>query len=126
MVNLNVAASLVLAALTAPYATAAPADVWAPPITYPTDSTIWQVGWSNWVAWDTSNPPAHITNPNGTIYLVWDGEILFEDPGPLASGFSLMDGYVYFDVPNVTASNEWRVVLIGDSGDVSPPFALIQ
>lgn len=63
-------------------------DVYVPPVTYPSDGTIWKIGASHNVTWyvsrlraesgslldpldnrDNSNPPQEITNPDGVIYL---------------------------------------------------------
>ena len=76
---------------------------------------------------DTSNPPAQITNPNGEIVLVKDGLLdigkfltlyrlnttpdswFFLLDHPLASGFSILQGYQLIAVPDV-APGDYSIV----------------
>jgi len=104
-------------------------DVWAPPITKPAMGTVWRVGSTVTVSWDTSTRPAQVTNPVGTLLLGSlqpngvGGENLDVD-NPLAKGFPLSDGKVNIVVPNVAPNNNYIVALIGDSGDISPEFTI--
>ncbi len=98
-------------------------DVYAPPITSPNASTVWTVNTTQTVTWDTSNPPAQITNPIGTIRLRKDG-ITFcmassvdcrfdaDDIGAvtLASGFDILLGEFEVTVPDVAESSEYILV----------------
>ncbi|KAK7469368.1 hypothetical protein VKT23_003843 [Stygiomarasmius scandens] len=54
-------------ALSAPLAVR---DVYAPPVLYPHNGTVWKVGQRHNVTWDISSPPSQITNPHGMIVLV--------------------------------------------------------
>ncbi|KAH9955131.1 hypothetical protein BC827DRAFT_1142030 [Russula dissimulans] len=104
-------------------------DVWAPQIFEPSSDTTWVVGSTATATWDTSNPPAQITNPQGTLVLGHlnsdgsGGENLDLD-NPLAQGFDLHDGSVTFDVPDVEPNNNYIVALIGDSGNISQNFTI--
>lgn len=53
-------------------------DVYAPPITYPHQGTVWYTGQFHNVTWNTSDPPSQITNPYGRIVLAKNG---IEDGG---------------------------------------------
>ncbi|KAF9071207.1 hypothetical protein BDP27DRAFT_535018 [Rhodocollybia butyracea] len=97
-------------------------DVFDPPITSPTASTVWQVGQTVTVTWDTTNlpPPSQLTDPNGMVVLGFmanasDSEHLMLNP-PLAQNFPLSDGNVSFVVPSVVTRTDYIVVLFGDSG----------
>jgi len=104
-------------------------DVWSPPITTPNKSTVWCIGSEVTATWDTSNAPAEITNPTGTLFLGHlngdgsGGENLDVDH-PLANGFPLSQGKVSFEVPNVKPRNNYIVVLMGDSGNASQKFKI--
>ncbi|KAJ4481965.1 hypothetical protein J3R30DRAFT_3455516 [Lentinula aciculospora] len=105
-------------------------DVYDPPITSPTASTVWQVGQTVTVSWDTTNlPPAsQLTDPNGTVVLGYmtsptDSEHLMLDP-PLAQDFPLSDGKVSFTVPSVVTRTDYIIALFGDSGNISPTFTI--
>ncbi|KDQ62597.1 hypothetical protein JAAARDRAFT_30509, partial [Jaapia argillacea MUCL 33604] len=78
-------------------------DVWAPPITYPTRGTVWTIGHNYNVTWNTTHPPAQITNTVGMIVLVTDG--LLDLNHPLATGFSILDGSHQITVPDVAPGN---------------------
>ncbi|KAK0239209.1 hypothetical protein EDD85DRAFT_936330 [Armillaria nabsnona] len=95
-------------------------DVYAPPITSPNASTVWTVNTTQTVTWDTSNPPAQITNPIGTIRLRKDGITFLT----LASGFDILLGTFEVTVPDVAESSEYILVLMGDSGNFSPEFTI--
>lgn len=59
-------------------------DVWDPPVLTPVENSVLVSGMEFTVVWDTSNPPAEITNPIGMIVLVKDNEFLTEGPGSLS------------------------------------------
>ncbi|KAJ3544403.1 hypothetical protein NM688_g5749 [Phlebia brevispora] len=100
-------------------------DVWAPPITSPTAASVWPIGSTQNVTWDTSNKPAQVTNPNGLLVLSKDGLLDDGRSNPLAANFPLTQGWVLVTVPEVTPGNDYAVVLIGDSGNDSPQFSII-
>ncbi|KAI9462715.1 hypothetical protein HD554DRAFT_1441910 [Boletus coccyginus] len=110
--------SFLALAASLPLAKAAALDVWAPQILYPKSGTQWYAGEDHHV---TCNAPSSITNPNGQIYLVSGGQILFDYQ--LANGFDIRDGRVQVHVPNVH-TGEYQVVLFGDSGDTSAGFTI--
>ncbi|KAI8990706.1 hypothetical protein BD414DRAFT_413525 [Trametes punicea] len=108
-----------------------PREVWSPPIIEPDADTVWTVGSTVRIVWDTSNPPRQVTNYEGKAVLGYltdedeTNEHLEFDP-PLAEGFNLTDGHVRIQVPDVSASNEYIVVLFGDSGNHSPKFTIVN
>ncbi|KAK0188603.1 hypothetical protein F5146DRAFT_1055934 [Armillaria mellea] len=95
-------------------------DVYDPPITSPNANTVWTVNTTQTVTWDTSNPPAQITNPIGSIRLRKDGATFLT----LASGFDILLGEFEVTVPDVAESSEYIIVLMGDSGNFSPEFTI--
>jgi len=98
-------------------------DVWTPAVITPTTGTTWTAGKTYTVTWDNSSPPTQITNPNGQIYLR-QGDAT--QSSPIAQGFALSAGEVNVTVPtNVTAGDDWRVVLFGDSGNWSNVFSIV-
>ncbi|KJA15865.1 hypothetical protein HYPSUDRAFT_48030 [Hypholoma sublateritium FD-334 SS-4] len=97
-------------------------DVFTPAITSPKAGDIWNVGSSQTVTWDASNPPAQLTNNIGQIMLVKNG---YTTPVVLAAGFPILDGSATFVVPNVINGTNYAVQLFGDSGDLSPAFTVI-
>ncbi|KAI0301176.1 hypothetical protein B0F90DRAFT_1628799 [Multifurca ochricompacta] len=104
-------------------------DVWVPPIIEPHENTVWCIGCTVTVTWNTSTRPARVTNPKGTLVLGFlrpDGEGVenLDNGHPLAKGFSLEAGEVEFVVPNVVPKDNYIVALIGDSGNISPKFII--
>ncbi|KJA15863.1 hypothetical protein HYPSUDRAFT_91697 [Hypholoma sublateritium FD-334 SS-4] len=96
-------------------------DVFVPVITSPTSSSVWTVGSTQKVTWETANAPVHITNSIGQVMLVKGGT---PTPLVLATGFSILDGTVSFPVPNVINGTDYEIQLFGDSGDFSPAFTI--
>ncbi|KAG7445090.1 uncharacterized protein BT62DRAFT_933509 [Guyanagaster necrorhizus] len=96
-------------------------DVYVPAVILPNSSSVWTVGSTQTVTWDTSNPPSQITNPTGSIRLRKGNKTLSTD---LISGFSILDGKVQVQVPSVEPGDDWRVVLFGDSGNWSGAFTI--
>lgn len=99
-------------------------DVYVPPILTPKAGDVWVIGEKRTVTWDTSNPPQSITNKIGEIYLR-EGDTTFLD-SPLAQGFDILLGTMEVTVPNVTPGNDYMIVLMGDSGNWSPPFSIVS
>ncbi|CAL1712728.1 unnamed protein product [Somion occarium] len=103
-------------------------DVVNPPVTSPDASTVWHVGETQTVTWDTSSlpPPANITNTRGKVilgFLTSDSENLMIDT-PLAQNFSILDGLVQVTVPDVPPRTNYIIALMGDSGNISPEFTI--
>ncbi|KAN0091166.1 hypothetical protein V8E55_004732 [Tylopilus felleus] len=97
-------------------------DVWVPPVISPDSNTVWTTGGTYTVSWNTSSQPSQVTNPLGRVYLRING---LTQSTPLAEDFPLASGQVNVTVPaNTTPSNEWEVVLFGDSGNFSPAFTI--
>ncbi|KAJ3830639.1 hypothetical protein EV361DRAFT_193091 [Lentinula raphanica] len=95
-------------------------DVFVPPITFPTNTTVWNSGEVHNVTWDISQAPVNITNKFGRIQLRQDG-ITF--PIVLADDFDILLGAYNITVPNVI-SGIYELVLFGDSGNFSPDFTI--
>lgn len=103
-------------------------DVVSPRITSPDASSVWPVGSKQIVTWDTSELPPYdqITNPTGRIVLGWDsGDSLnLQLNSPLAQGFNITLGRMEVTVPNVRPRKDYLIVLMGNSGNTSPSFAI--
>ncbi|KIP02890.1 hypothetical protein PHLGIDRAFT_111507 [Phlebiopsis gigantea 11061_1 CR5-6] len=102
-----------------------------PKITSPTQDTVWVVGNQYNVTWfvDNSNLPplVNITNVQGEVVLGQfngDGEKLYLD-SPLAQGFLITDSHAVITVPKVDDGN-YIIVLLGDSGNQSPQFKIVN
>ncbi|TFY80914.1 hypothetical protein EWM64_g3099 [Hericium alpestre] len=96
-----------------------------PQITTPTASTVWTVGSSVTVTWDTTQIPSS-GNFTGQLILGFnenESENLQLD-NPLAQGFDLRAGKVDVTVPDVAPKSDYIVVLMGDSGNASPEFTI--
>ncbi|KAL0950398.1 hypothetical protein HGRIS_010356 [Hohenbuehelia grisea] len=98
-----------------------PRGVYVPPLTSPTLGTVWTVGETHTVTWDTSKPPSQITNRSGKIMLR-KGEKTLDLT--LASGFNITAGSAEVTVPDVTAGDDYMLVLFGNSGNFSPKFSI--
>ncbi|MGW9119329.1 GPI anchored serine-threonine rich family protein [Streptomyces sp. NPDC055663] len=97
-------------------------DVFVPPVTSPTAKSVWTAGQTVEVTWDTADPPQHITNPKGAIYLRKG-----DRTGPmLDEGFDILKGRQEVVVPDVPPGNDYRIVLFGDSGNFSAPFTIAE
>ncbi|ESK85616.1 hypothetical protein Moror_9994 [Moniliophthora roreri MCA 2997] len=99
-------------------------DVWSPRIISPDATTVWTVGSTVNVTWDTSDAPENISNrPSVTLNkarLIGSAGIL----APLDS-FDLRAGFVEVTVPIVPAGNDYSITLFGDSGNTSPDFSIV-
>ncbi|EGN99724.1 hypothetical protein SERLA73DRAFT_179880 [Serpula lacrymans var. lacrymans S7.3] len=109
-------------ALALPTRVSAKRDVYVPPVISPNNATVWTVGQTYNVTWNTTNPPAQISNPRGNIYLRQGNDTLLNPT--LASNFSMLAGSQEVTVPDVTPGSDYRIVLFGDSGDWSGVFAI--
>ncbi|KAG6375382.1 hypothetical protein JVT61DRAFT_2938 [Boletus reticuloceps] len=84
--------------------------------------TVWTAAGNYTVVWDTSSKPAQVTNSKGMVYLRINGAT---QSTPLAQGFPLDAGHVNVTVPADTQpSDQWILVLFGDSGNWSPTFTI--
>ncbi|KAI0712265.1 hypothetical protein C8Q76DRAFT_482408 [Earliella scabrosa] len=99
-------------------------DVFVPPVTSPSTGTVWTIGSQQNVTWDATNPPAQVTNPIGRVVLAKAGRLDFENP--IASNFSIFDGFVTVTVPDVEPGTDYTVVLFGDSGNNSEEFTIVS
>jgi len=97
-------------------------DVWDPTITSPVSGTVWTVGTTVNVTWSTANKPAHVSN-GGEIILAVDGLLTLI----LAPAFDLVaaDGSFPVTVPDLVPSDNYQIVLFGDSGNISPSFTVV-
>jgi len=125
----NITSALILGLLGGAHNALGLRDVWAPEITTPDESTVWLKGSKATVTWNTRGAPEQLTDTKGRLLLgrLEDGDPYDEhlDVGhPLAYGFNMMDGRVKIRVPDVEPSNNYIVVLIGESGDRSPTFTI--
>ncbi|EGN98060.1 hypothetical protein SERLA73DRAFT_182933 [Serpula lacrymans var. lacrymans S7.3] len=101
-------------------------DVVDPPITSPIAGTVWNVGETQTVTWNTSDIPSNPTTTTGMLilgYLANNSENL-NLSSPLASGFKYTDGQVQITVPDVPTRSNYIIVLFGDSGNASPQFTI--
>ncbi|KAJ7736597.1 hypothetical protein DFH07DRAFT_842977 [Mycena maculata] len=96
-------------------------DVYTPPITYPHAGTVWTIGQTHNVTWDTSDPPVNITNKIGMIMLRKDN---LTTPLILENSFSILLGRIEVKVPWVVDGDDYQLVLFGDSGNFSPYFTI--
>ncbi|KAF9038607.1 hypothetical protein BJ165DRAFT_401863 [Panaeolus papilionaceus] len=96
-------------------------DVFVPPITSPVAGAVWTLGQTQTVTWDTSNAPVNITNKNGVIRL---RRGTLTSPLILAKGFDIRLGSIEVTVPLVVESDDYSLVLFGDSGNFSPEFTI--
>ncbi|VDB91891.1 unnamed protein product [Peniophora sp. CBMAI 1063] len=96
-----------------------------PKITSPTASTVWTVGQTVEVTWDTSAIPSGQTVSGMLVlgFLTDDSENLDID-NPLAPNVTLNDGKTSITVPTVDPKTNYIVVLFGDSGNASPEFTI--
>ncbi|KAI0785536.1 hypothetical protein C8Q75DRAFT_318312 [Abortiporus biennis] len=104
-------------------------DVFSPKITKPDAFTVWVINTTVTVTWDTCNAPDDITNPQGKILLGHmdngdDEDENLDIDHPLAEGFDIFQGSVDIVVPDVQQGNDYIIVLMGDSGNKSPPFTI--
>ncbi|KAJ4481949.1 hypothetical protein J3R30DRAFT_3455306 [Lentinula aciculospora] len=95
-------------------------DVFVPPITNPTNATVWNSGEVQTVSWDTSAAPVNITNKFGRIQLRQNGNTF---PLVLADGFDILLGSYNITVP-LLITGVYELVLFGDSGNFSPDFTI--
>jgi len=103
-------------------------DVVDPPITSPTANTVWYIGQTQTVTWNTAGLPLNQTNPVGKLVLGFmynNSENLMLD-SPLAINLNYSVGQAQITVPNVPNRTDYIVVLFGDSGNASPEFTIIN
>ncbi|KAJ3504555.1 hypothetical protein NLJ89_g7878 [Agrocybe chaxingu] len=100
--------------------------VFNPPITSPKASVAWPKGSEQVIQWDTTGIPTSRISTTGVVLLghMKNGSENLDIDHPLAVGFPLHAGSVKVITPNVTARNDYFVVLFGDSGNKSPKFKI--
>jgi len=98
--------------------------VYAPHIMSPTAGTIWNAGQDYNITWDTSDAPVHITNTLGEVLFRVDD--VTWDNTTLAKGFNITDGSVKVTAPTVPTGIHYSIVLLGDSGNWSPNFIIVN
>ncbi|KAE9405710.1 hypothetical protein BT96DRAFT_972372 [Gymnopus androsaceus JB14] len=105
-------------------------DVFTPPITYPTNTTVWNkercimllVGPDSTRCRDISGAPVNITNRfGGRIQLRAGG---LTTPLILADSFDVLLGTYPVTVPWVISGDDFQLVFFGDSGDFSAEFTI--
>ncbi|THH18120.1 hypothetical protein EW146_g2817 [Bondarzewia mesenterica] len=99
-----------------------PLDIYTPPVLDPHTGTVWTVGNQYNVTWDTSNPPAQITNRFGSSIVLRKGPLITNHT--LASEFDILLGTIGITAPDVVPGDDYAVVLFGDSGNISPAFTI--
>jgi len=97
-----------------------PLDVFVPPITFPTEGTVWVSKTQQNITWDASGAPPTISN--GALLLLRQNNIT--SPFILAKDFDLRAGSLEITVPWVLSNTNYQLVLFGDSGDFSPVFTI--
>ncbi|KAG8213958.1 hypothetical protein J3R82DRAFT_10707 [Butyriboletus roseoflavus] len=98
-------------------------DVWVPQIITPNASTVWVAGSTYTVTWNISSEPSQVTNPQGKVYLRFGNAT---QTSPLVQDFPLSAAQVNVTIPlDTQPSTDWMVVLMGDSGNWSPPFTIL-
>ncbi|KAF8192125.1 hypothetical protein BJ912DRAFT_962909 [Pholiota molesta] len=124
----SLVAAVALCALCVQGSPLARRDVIAPKITSPNAGSVWPVGSTQTVTWDTSNfpPVSQITNIMGKVILGQDANnsLNLDFDHPLAQNFNLTDGSVQITVPTVAPADNYLIVLFGDSGNTSPDFSI--
>ncbi|PCH40200.1 hypothetical protein WOLCODRAFT_142961 [Wolfiporia cocos MD-104 SS10] len=105
-------------------------DVYNPTITHPDRSTKWTIGSMANVTWSTSDIPHGTTDNTGKVVLGYldddDASEHLDLDEPLAEGLNITQGYVEVLVPNVRPGDNYIVVLLGDSGNRSPTFTIVE
>ncbi|KAK7034691.1 hypothetical protein VNI00_012098 [Paramarasmius palmivorus] len=99
-------------------------DIWSPRIISPNAATVWTVGTTVNVTWDTSDAPKDISN---APLITLNRARLVGSAGTLApvNSFDLRAGFVEVDVPLVPAGKDYSITLFGDSGNTSPDFTIV-
>ncbi|KAK7015492.1 hypothetical protein VNI00_012104 [Paramarasmius palmivorus] len=116
-------AALAAAVTASPLVERKPLDVWNPTIISPNASTIWVVGTTVNVTWDTSDQPKQISNGAAVQ--------LRNATGPVGylkdfNTFDLRTGWVEIEVPDVDPATDYYITLFGDSGNWSDKFAIVD
>ncbi|KAI0658746.1 hypothetical protein C8Q70DRAFT_989867 [Cubamyces menziesii] len=96
--------------------------VFTPPVTYPHAGTVWYVGQTHNVTWDTADAPANITDRFGGRIQLREGDTTF--PIILADDFDVLLGRIEVVVPWVLPGDDYSLVFFGDSGDFSAEFTI--
>ena len=92
-----------------PLALEAKRDVWTPPVTYPTNTSIWVAGSTYNVTWSTAGQPSEITNPIGQILLRHGVNTTSQIN--LVEGFNLTAGAVNVTIPADTEPDSDYIIV---------------
>ncbi|KAF8550737.1 hypothetical protein OG21DRAFT_1419219 [Imleria badia] len=122
--------SLLALVASLPFSKAKSLDVWTPQIEIPNSTTIWSLRNPPYlVRWNTSQPPPEVSNYTGAVYLVHNNLIDYGKlpDHPLAQGFNLLSGEVEVQqLPCDTKPGTYQVDLLGDSGNWSANFTIVE
>ncbi|KAL0570142.1 hypothetical protein V5O48_011820 [Marasmius crinis-equi] len=102
-------------------------DVWSPKILTPNANTVWVVGTTVNVTWDTTDAPVNISNGAAVQLRKGNGPAPIDDPylKPVRS-FDLRTGWVEVTVPETPAGKDYLIDLFGDSGNWSEEFEIAE
>ncbi|KAI0322412.1 hypothetical protein OF83DRAFT_1037844, partial [Amylostereum chailletii] len=99
-----------------------------PTILSPAGDETYSVGSVQTIIWDTSKIPSEAQNYTGEVLLGYSetnsSSENLDIEHPLAVGFPLSAGQVNYTVPDVEDRTTYFLVLLGDSGNKSPEFAI--
>ncbi|KAI0266998.1 hypothetical protein BC834DRAFT_823000 [Gloeopeniophorella convolvens] len=101
-------------------------DVIDPHITSPSAGSVWVVGTTQTVTWDTTGTSPSDTPGKIELGFIVPGQI-GENLGiasPLATNIDLTTGSQQVTVPDVPPGTTYIVVLFGDSGNASEEFTI--
>lgn len=93
-------------------------------MTYPTKGTVWESGKTYTVKWETKDAPVNITGGGNTGRITLRSGVYGELPVLLAWDVHLREGHAKVTVPEVLSSNDYSLVLWGDSGNWGPEFTI--
>ncbi|KAF9261186.1 hypothetical protein L218DRAFT_961661 [Marasmius fiardii PR-910] len=98
-------------------------DVWSPRITSPVAGTVWVIGTTVNVTWDTSDQPTLISN-GAAVLLNKDGygQQYLKD----FETFELTAGSIEVVVPDVEPGSDYSITLFGDSGNQSEQLTIAR
>ncbi|KAG6829467.1 hypothetical protein H0H92_004429 [Tricholoma furcatifolium] len=98
-----------------------------PRITFPTTGMTWVPGTTHNVTWDTTNIPCERLDSTGVILLGYNGTYSenLDIDHPLASSFSIQQGYVPVTLPKNTKHRDDYFIVRKQVAEVSGSTALI-
>ncbi|KAJ3531544.1 hypothetical protein NMY22_g8112 [Coprinellus aureogranulatus] len=117
--------ALLTSVVSAAPATFGTQDVFVPHILAPKAGDVWPKGSVQSVKWDTSDAPEHISNGARIQLRNATAQPYFVDI-PLAIGFNLRSGEQEVTVPTDVPTGPYKIILFGDSGNLSPAFDIVD